>query len=199
MILEEGKEVLIFPGAGKKLTLGRGSDSLGQVLKQDSGQRLQGGKNIDAGNFSESFHWSCTSISNLNITVMLYSLMSLVQIWDINSYWQFSDINPVCTRCSHLVVPLSEWGSCLLALKNGAKGKVFHTDAESLEAKQVSKTLDNSPLCPEPLHYLIHMLILSWRPSVSVCLWRGGGHRSPLSGAWDLRVWAMRRPIPFLF
>lgn len=80
MILEEGKEVLIFPGAGKKLTLGRGSDSLGQVLKQDSGQRLQGGKNIDAGNFSESFHWSCTSISNLNITVMLYSLMSLVQI-----------------------------------------------------------------------------------------------------------------------
>lgn len=197
MTLGEGKEVFIFPGAGKKLTLGRGSNSLSQVLKQDSGQRLQGGKNRDPGNFSESFHWSCTSISNLNITVMLYSLMSLIQIWDINSYWQFSDLQPslhslLSSSCA------ASWGSCLLAGKNGAKGKVFHTDAESLEAKQVSKTLDNSPLCAEPLHYLIHMLILSWRPSVTVCLWRGGGHRSPLSGAWDLRVWAMRRPIPFL-
>ena len=37
----------------------------------------------------------------------------------------------------------------------GAKGKVSHSDGESLEAKQVSKTLSNFPLCSEPLHHHI--------------------------------------------
>lgn len=46
-----GKEILIYPGAGKKLPLGRCSYSPDPVLKQDSGQRLQGGKNIDTGDF----------------------------------------------------------------------------------------------------------------------------------------------------
>ena len=106
--------------------------------------------------------------------------------------------NPVCPLSSHLVVELSE-AQGLRQAGMVQRGKVFHTDTESLEAEQVSKTLDNSSLCPEPLH-LFHLYANSLMKALCHCVYvKRRGHRSPLSGAWDLRVGVMRRHIPFLF
>ena len=90
-----GKEkVFIVPEAGEKLTLGWCSHCLHQDLKQDSGQRLQGGKNMDTGDFLELLHQSFTSIPNMNLMIMLYWLIS-AQLWDIHSLCQFSDLQSI--------------------------------------------------------------------------------------------------------